>query len=83
MRNENDCDHHLLDSTHSIAMMGAEVAVVVVIEPRKKQKVETTTSHTLPTPVSAITGQKEHHAGNKHKEETIQVIDLTNPKKER
>lgn len=77
----NNLQHHLHATEDSYRLI--EKTLEHELETLKNKKVATTTSHTLPTPVSAITGQKEHHAGNKHKEETIQVIDLTNPKKER
>lgn len=77
----NNLQHHLLATEDSYRLI--EKTLEHELETLKNKKVTTTTSHTLPTPVSAITGQKEQNAGNKHKEETIQVIDLTNPKKER
>ena len=77
----NNLQHHLLATEDSYRLI--EKTLEHELETLKNKKVTTTTGHTLPTPVSAITGQKEQNAGNKHKEETIQVIDLTNPKKER
>ena len=50
------------------------------LETVENQEKLTSTSWTLPTPVSATTGRKQQ---NTEKEQTIQIIDLTDTEKER
>ena len=50
------------------------------LETVENQEKLTTTSWTLPTPVSATTGRKQQ---NTEKEQTIEIIDLTDTAKER
>lgn len=47
------------------------------LETVENQEILSTTSLTLPTPVSATTGLKQHNTGINQKEEAIQIIDLT------
>ena len=52
----NNLQHHLLATEDSYRLI--EKTLEHELETLKNKKVTTTTGHTLPTPVSAITGQK-------------------------